>query len=143
VAGIAALPVRERRYCAAWYRGLLPRPQLQVARHAIERPFQAGILIAAAASLPAAYLFPTAPPQREGIAIAPLLHRLFDREAPRVFHRAQLRFALLPRLQHGQRHGQVVVGAVVVGPAFVGTIHDQALPFSRRAVAPEFLMTVT
>ena len=129
---IAALPARGRRGCAAWYRGSAAAPAIARPAARGRAPVSGRHWCRRAASLPVARLLPAASPQCEGIAIAPLLQRLFDREAPCVFHRAQLRFALLPRLQHGQRYGQVVAGTLVVG-----TLHDRALPFSRCAFAPK------
>ena len=51
----------------------------------------------------------TGPPGRERVAIAALLQRLLDREAPRVFDRAELRLGFHARLEHGGQHGEVFV----------------------------------
>ena len=86
-----ALPRRALRRADIARRGredVLPRPPLLRMRHAIERAAQAASRFAAAAALPAARLARAGPPQGERVAIAALLQRLLDREAPRVFDRA-------------------------------------------------------
>src|SRR5580658_4351126 len=82
-----ALPRRALRGADIARRGLedvLPRPPLLGMRHAIERAAQAAGRFSAAAALPAAGIARTDPPQREHVAIAALLQRLLEREAPRI-----------------------------------------------------------
>jgi hypothetical protein len=74
---------------------ILTRLPLHLVRHAIECAPQTDIRIAAAAAHSTAGVALAAPPQRESVAVASLLQRLFDRQAPRVLHRVQFRFALV------------------------------------------------
>src|SRR5579862_5241573 len=82
-----ALPRRALRGADIARRGredVLPRLPLLRMRHAIERAAQAAGCVAAATALPAAFIARTAAPQGERVAIAALLQRLLDREAPCV-----------------------------------------------------------
>jgi hypothetical protein len=72
---------------------ILPRLPLHTVRYAIERDRfgEARIGIAAAAMVSLAWFMVAAPPQREGIAIAPLLARLLGSKPRRIFRRRQFR----------------------------------------------------
>jgi hypothetical protein len=108
----------------------LPRLPLLAVRDAIECLLQAESVVAGAAQLSPAGLSRASPPQREGIAITPLLQAFLGRKAARARDRRQLRFALLPG-RHDGGHHRGVVGIFHV------IIHGTPLPFSRRALAPE------
>ena len=131
---IAALRAPARRYCAAWPRGCPAVPATARVRHAIERAAQAAGRFAAAAALPAARRARAAPPQRERVAIAALLQRLLDHEAPRVFDRAQLRLRFHSRLQHGGQRGEAL--AVFL----FGLCHGQTLPSRGAFLRPRFIV---
>ena len=130
---IAALRAPARRYCAASISRMSCRARHCCAmRHAIERAAQAAGRFAAAAALPAARLVRTSPPQGERVAIAALLQRLLDREAPRIFDRIKLWFGFHARLEHGGQHGEVLVCSCA------RRLSRPDSPVSRRAFAAAF-----
>lgn len=59
---------------------ILPRPQLQFARHGVKGARQTGALIAAAGAIAPAWLAPAALPELESVAIAALLQNLLGLE---------------------------------------------------------------
>ena len=118
-------------------------------RDAAKRSLQAGGGIAAACALPAAVLVAASPPHRKGVAIAPLLQRLFARQACGEFDGVELRlglgharFGLRARLKCCDRDGKIAATEVVAG--IVDPSHDscgvswRVLPFSRAHVHASF-----
>ena len=87
-----------------------------------------------AAALPAARLVRTGLPQGERVAIAALLQRLLEREAPRIFDRIKLRPGFQSRLQHGGQQGEVL--AVLL----FGVFHGQTLPSRGAFLRASFIV---
>jgi hypothetical protein len=98
---IAARRARARRYCVAWRAKYFAASA--IAHGAIRdraRPLWRGThWQAASAVVSLAWFMAAAPPQREGIAIAPLLARLLGGKPRRIFRRRQFGFCSVAPLR--------------------------------------------
>ncbi len=109
---------------------VLPRAPLHRVRHAAEGAPQADFGVATAGLVTAAGAMRAVPPEREGVAIAPLLQNFLGLEPRRELRRRQFRFAF-------RRRSGFAAAAGTMADIIADTLHGRALPFSRRVVAPE------